>query len=124
MSTERILNAAMAYSSRHHHGNLYDILNVLTPKIGFITSALSSAQNNTIGPPPKFYINNQALEGFVDFFRKQDCLSACNHCDYCQRIANEVIQFDHDEVDHYVAMLNVFLNDLSSSTFCLKLRQD
>jgi collagenase-like PrtC family protease len=124
MSTERILNAAMAYSSRHYHGNLYDILNVLTPKIGSINSVLPGAQNNTVGPPPKFYIDNQALEGFMDFFRKQDCLSGCNHCDYCQRIANEVIQYDRDEVDHYIAMLNVFLDDLSSSTFCLKLRQD
>jgi hypothetical protein len=89
-----------------------------------INSASPGAQNYTIGPPPKFYIDNQALEGFMDFFRKQDCLSGCNHCDYCQKIANEVIQFDRDEVDHYVAMLNVFLDDLSSSTFCLKLRQD
>jgi collagenase-like PrtC family protease len=124
MSTERILNAATAYSSRHYHGNLYDILNVLTPKIGFINSALPSAQNNTIGPPPKLYIDNQALEGFMDFFRKQNCLSGCNHCDYCQKIANEAIQFDRDEVDQYVAMLNVFLDDLSSSMFYLKLRQD
>jgi collagenase-like PrtC family protease len=115
MSTERILHAATAYSSRRYQGNLYDILNVITPKLGFISSALPGGQNNVIGPLPKFYIDNQALEGFMDFFRKQNCLSGCAHCDYCQRIANKVIQFDRDEVDEYIATLNVSLDNLSSS---------
>jgi len=45
MPAERILHAAAAYSSRHYQGNLYDILNVITPKIGFISSALPGVQN-------------------------------------------------------------------------------
>jgi collagenase-like PrtC family protease len=115
MSTERILNAATAYSSRHYQGNLYDILNVITPKIESTDSALPGAQNDVIGPPPKFYIDNQALEGFMDFFKKQNCLSGCEHCDYCQRIASKVVQFDREEVDEYLAMLNASLDNLSSS---------
>ncbi len=115
MSTERILNAATAYSSRHYQGNLYDILNVITPKIESTDSALPGAQNDVIGPPPKFYIDNQALEGFMDFFKKQNCLSGCGHCDYCQRIASKVVQFDREEVDEYLAMLNASLDNLSSS---------
>ncbi len=115
MSAERILQAATAYSSRHYQGNLYDILNIITPKIGFINSALPGVQNNVIEPPPKFYIDNQALEGFMDFFGKQDCLSGCSQCNYCQRIANKVIQFDRNEVDEYIAMLNASLDKLSSS---------
>jgi collagenase-like PrtC family protease len=115
MSAERILQAATAYSARHYQGNLYDILNIITPKIGFINSALPGVQNNVIEPPPKFYIDNQALEGFMDFFGKQDCLSGCSQCNYCQRIANKVIQFDRDEVDEYIAMLNASLDKLSSS---------
>ena len=115
MSAERILQAATAYSSRHYQGNLYDILNIITPKIGFINSALPGVQNNVIEPPPKFYIDNQALEGFMDFFGKQNCLSGCSQCNYCQRIANRVIRFDRDEVDEYIAMLNASLDKLSSS---------
>ncbi len=115
MSAERILQAATAYSSRHYQGNLYDILNIITPKIGFINSALPGVQNNVIEPPPKFYIDNQALEGFMDFFGKQDCLSGCSQCNYCQRIANKVIQFDRNEVDEYIAVLNASLDKLSSS---------
>jgi collagenase-like PrtC family protease len=115
MPSERILRAATAYSSRHYQGNLYDIMNVITPKLGFISPALPGGQNSVIGALPKFYIDNQALEGFIDFFRKQNCLSGCSHCDYCQRIAAKVIQFDRDEVNEYVATLNASLDDLSSS---------
>jgi collagenase-like PrtC family protease len=115
MPTERILHAATAYSSRHYQGNLYDILNVIIPKFGFSSAALPGGQNNVIGSPPKFYIDNQALEGFMDFFRKQNCLFGCSHCDYCQHIASKVIQFDRDEVDEYIAALNASLDNLSSS---------
>lgn len=114
MPTERILRAATAYSSRHYQGNLYDILNVIAPKTGFIGSALPGEQSN-VGPVPKFYVDNQALEGFMDFFKKQNCLSGCSHCDYCRRIASKVIQFDGDEVDDYIAALTASLDNLSSS---------
>jgi len=107
MPAERILHAATAYSSRHYEGNLYDILNVITPK--------TSVQNNVSVASPRFYIDNQALEGFVDFFKKQNCLSGCGQCNYCQRIADKVIQFDRDEVDEYTAMLSASLDNLSSS---------
>jgi collagenase-like PrtC family protease len=115
MPTERILRAATAYSSRHYEGNLYDILNVIAPKTGFIGSALPGEQSNGVGSPPRFYIDNQALEGFMDFFKKQNCLSGCSHCDYCRRIASKVIQFDGDEVDDYIAALTASLDNLSSS---------
>jgi collagenase-like PrtC family protease len=115
MPTERILRTATAYSSRHYQGNLYDILNVITPKVGLVNSVLPGVPNNAAGSPPKFYIDNQALEGFMDFFKKQNCLSGCSRCDYCQRIADKVVQFDRDEVDEYIAMLNASLDNLSSS---------
>jgi collagenase-like PrtC family protease len=115
MPSERILRAATAYSSRHYEGNLYDILNVIAPKTGFIGSALPGEQSNGVGSPPRFYIDNQALEGFMDFFKKQNCLSGCSHCDYCRRIASKVIQFDGDEVDDYIAALTASLDNLSSS---------
>jgi collagenase-like PrtC family protease len=115
MPSERIVHAATAYSSRHYEGNLYDILNIITPKNGFINSALPGVQNNGNGSLPKFYIDNQALEGFMDFFRKQNCPSGCGQCNYCQRVADKVIQFDRDEVDGCIAMLNASLDNLSSS---------
>ena len=118
MPTERILNTAKAYSSRRYQGNLYDILNIITPKVGFGHSDLPGVRDDVIGSPPKLYIDNQALEGFIDFFKKQSCLSGCSNCSYCQRIADEVIQFDHTEVNEYVGMLNMYLCNLASSGMC------
>jgi collagenase-like PrtC family protease len=115
MPTEKILRAAKAYASRHYQGNLYDILNVVPPKAGFASSALPGEQGNGIGSPPRYYIDNQALEGFLGFFKKQDCSSGCDRCGYCQRIADKAIQFDGDEVDEYVAALNETLDNLCSS---------
>jgi collagenase-like PrtC family protease len=115
MPTEKILRAAKAYASRHYQGNLYDILNVVPPKAGFASSALPGEQDNGIGSPPRYYIDNQALEGFLGFFKKQDCSSGCDRCGYCQRIADKAIQFDSDEVDEYVAALNETLDNLCSS---------
>ncbi len=115
MPTEKILRAAKAYSSLRYQGNLYDILNVITPRTGSVNSTLSGEQSNGVGVPPGFYIDNQALEGFMDFFRKQDCSSGCSHCGYCQRIADRVMRFDRDEVDEYVGALNQSLDNLSSS---------
>jgi collagenase-like PrtC family protease len=115
MPTERILNTAAAYAARHYQGNLYDILNVITPKVGFGHSDLPGMQNGVIGSPPSLYIDNQALAGFIDFFKKQNCVSGCSHCNYCQRIADEVIRFDSQEVNEYVGMLNTYLDNLANS---------
>ena len=115
MPSEWIINASEAYSSRKYQGNLRNILYVPDPKIGCANSTLASIETTRIGSPPKVYIDNQGLEGFIDFFKKQDCLSACAHCNYCQKIADKVVGIDHAEGDEYVAGLKNFLNDLTSS---------
>jgi len=115
MPSERILHSAAAYSARRYQGNLYDILNVIAPKLAGIGSLLPNGQSNAIASLPKFYIDNQGLEGFMDFFKKQNCASGCGHCDYCRRVADKVIQFDRNEVEQYVAALSAVLENLSSS---------
>ncbi len=117
MPTERILRAAAAYSSRHYEGNLHDILNALAPKIGFVNAGPTGATGHTPAPPPELYIDNQALDGFIDFFRKQNCLSECYRCDYCRKTADRLIRFDRNQVDEYVARLTGALDSLSDSAF-------
>jgi len=114
MSTERILKGAQAYASRHYEGNLYDILNVVVPKTGFISAAVPSARNSVIAPPG-LYIDNQALAGFLDFFEKQNCPAGCHHCDYCDEVASRVVQCNRDEVSEYTAVVTAALESLSSS---------
>ena len=115
MPMEWIVNATSAYASLHYAGNLYDILSVLAPKVKDATLPLSSAQITTINLPSEVYIDNQALSGFIDFFEKQDCLSGCAHCDYCQKIADKVVKLDIDEVDKCVCKLKSSLSDLTGS---------
>jgi len=114
LSTERIVKAAAAYASRHHDGNLYDILNVVVPKAGFVGSGLPNARNSGI-EPPRFHIDNRALDGFLDFFTKQDCLSGCDRCDYCRQVASRVVRFNEEKVDEYRGTLRAALDTLSSS---------
>lgn len=114
--TDHILRAARAYLSRQYEGNLHDLLNVLTPRIGLINTDPSGATGHTPAPPPDLYIDNRALEGFIDFFRKQNCLSECHHCDYCRKMAEKAVRFDRKEVDEYVAMLTQALHSLSDSS--------
>jgi len=115
MPTEWIINATAAYSSRQYWGNLYDILIGLTPKITHTNPALPVTQTTTPDSPPTIHIDNQGLEGFIDFFKEQDCLSGCGSCDYCQRIAGNVVQLDRDEARGYVSALSRQLDDLTNS---------
>jgi Collagenase and related proteases len=152
MSTEWILNAAEAYSSRQYKGNLCDILQVINTATKYANPSSALSRVVELGPkltkhkdliratqdsatlhphmkllenenfrsflhaqPPETYIDNQALEGFIDFFKKQDCLSGCSHCNYCQRVADEAVRLDQNEAREYVSVLNRFLDDLTSS---------
>jgi len=115
MPTEWIINAAKAYSTLRYQGNLYDLLNPLAPKTVSAASNLSSTQAAAMASLPEVYIDNQALEGFIEFFKEQDCLSGCGRCQYCQEIADRVVKFDHYKVDKYISALKKFLDDLATS---------
>jgi collagenase-like PrtC family protease len=115
MSTEWIINASEAYASLSYPGNLHDILNNFSPKTRCVADNLSDTQITTLASPPKVYIDNQALDGFIDFFRKQDCLSECGRCQYCQEIANRVVEIDRGETDEYISVLKKLLDDLAHS---------
>jgi collagenase-like PrtC family protease len=115
MPTESILRASAAYLSGQYQGNLYDILHALNPTVRWVSPGSGKIQSATIGSPPKIYIDNQALDGFIEFFKKQDCLSGCANCDYCREIADKAIRFDRREVDEYLAELEAFMDNLTSS---------
>ncbi len=119
MPSEWIINATAAYSSGQYQGNLCDILYVPNAKIEYVDPASASTQTARIVSPPKGYIDNQTLEGFIDFFKKQNCLAGCADCNYCRKTADKVVQLDHHETDEYVSVLKSFLNDLTSSRIFL-----
>ncbi|MBN1863109.1 MAG: U32 family peptidase [Dehalococcoidales bacterium] len=114
-STEWIINASQAYAAKSYPGNLHDIINNFSPKTRCISANLSDTQISTIASPPKVYIDNQALDGFIDFFKKQNCLAECGRCQYCQEVANRVVRVDHNKVDEYITVLKKLLDDLAHS---------
>jgi collagenase-like PrtC family protease len=115
MSTEWIVNATEAYSTQRYPGNLHDILNNFSPKTKCVPDNLSATEISAIASPPKVYIDNQALDGFIDFFGKQDCLSECGRCQYCLEVANRVVRVEHEETEEYISVLKKLLDDLAHS---------
>ncbi len=113
MPTEWIINAAEAYTSGPYPGNLYDILNNFSPKTRNVAAGRS--QPAAVMAPPRVYIDNQKMGGFIEFFKKQDCVSGCAQCHYCQDVADRAVTLDSAEVAKYVATLKTHLGDLSSS---------
>ena len=122
MPTDWIVNVVKAYTSFSYPGNLYDLLNNFSPKTKNAEPHLSSTQLDAIASPPKVYIDNQALDGFLDFFKKQDCLSGCVDCGYCQEMADRVVTIDRNEVESYTRVLSELLSDLAQSNM-FKIRQ-
>ncbi len=66
---------------------------------------------NTISS--SIYIDNQNLRGFIDFFKKNNCLLSCEECGYCQEWAKRVIRLNEQEVDKYVRLFNKMLSNLT-----------
>jgi len=114
MPTDWIVNVAKAYAEMKYEGNLYDLLNPLAPKTANAASSMSSEQAAVLSSLPDVHIDNQALDGFADFFRNQNCLAGCGQCNYCQEIADKVVRFEQGRVGHYVTALKKFLSNLSS----------
>jgi len=65
--------------------------------------------------PVKPYIDNTKLNGFIDFFKNQDCLSECNNCNYCQKWADKAVSIEQKDVDQYIAAVSALLKDLKTS---------
>lgn len=129
MSTKWLINTAGAYFSRKYDGNLADLLNIsqlaVDPDVrspqyqAYLSEAklIKEEKIITIGQlyPVKPYIDNSKLDGFIDFFKKQDCISECDSCDYCQQWADQVVRINKEEVDQYVSAMSALLKDLKTS---------
>ncbi len=87
--SEYILNTARAYAAGILEGNLMNLFNIPVPMIQY-----TIGQYMEPGFTPELpYIDNRALDGFLDFFRNKSCAqSDCNECHYCDRIAEKVVK--------------------------------
>jgi collagenase-like PrtC family protease len=87
MSTSWLSRAVTAYANKQYKGNLFDILS---------GGALDADPDNNA----YCYIDNTKLDGFLDFFKTQDCRNMCETCNYCRKIAEKAVTYNKKIVDY------------------------
>jgi len=117
MDTSWLVRAVDAYSNRKYEGNLVDIIQ------GFsFSSSGSHKKDKNIGFREsldreylaKLYIDNTKLDGFIEFFKKQNCNAMCDECKYCEEWAKKVVRLNKEQVDSYTSYVKDYLDDIIS----------
>lgn len=63
-------------------------------------------------------IDNKALDGFIDRFKKTSCQPIdCHKCGYCHRWAEKVVTMDPEYHDRVVGLLGDLLDEMYSGSF-------
>ncbi|MFX1497366.1 MAG: U32 family peptidase [Promethearchaeota archaeon] len=118
MPTSWIVRSVKAFSSRKYEGNLIDIIE------GFSNSVPEGLDNvsqkgfkDTLGKEykSKLYIDNTKLNGFIDFFKKQNCIAMCDDCNYCAEWAKKAVYLDKEEASKYVESVREYMEDILTS---------
>jgi len=60
---------------------------------------------------PQILVDNNLLDGFIEFFKTKDCRWECAYCDYCESKAKEVITADEDEIAEYIFAITNFFQE-------------
>jgi hypothetical protein len=109
--TESLLQIVNAYERKSFKGNLVELLSL--PQHGaFLSPNMEVLQRTDLIEPEKMgeameilkepfpgkvFIDNAKLNGFLDYFKKTDCLHTdCDRCGYCEQIASRAISIDEE----------------------------
>jgi collagenase-like PrtC family protease len=118
MSTEWIVRSVDAFSSRKYDGNLIDIIQGFSMSFGGLEKKDPNIRlTDTLGreSKSKLYLDNTKLNGFIDFFKNQNCIAMCDECNYCEEWAKKSIILDKDESERYVDSIKNYLDDILTS---------
>ncbi|MFX0049056.1 MAG: U32 family peptidase [Candidatus Hermodarchaeota archaeon] len=118
MSTQWITRSVKAFSSRKYEGNLVDIVQGFSMSFGGLEQKDPNVKlTAAIGKESKskLIIDNSKLDGFIDFFKKQDCLAMCNDCSYCEEWAKKAIFLDKEESHRYIESIKQYMDDILTS---------
>jgi collagenase-like PrtC family protease len=107
MSTEKIILTTKAYSNRKYDGNLLNILNGVT----ILDGSRRKVGVPEIKPPS---IDNSRLDGFLDFFKRKNCFNECADCDYCKKIAEQIVEVHKSENEFLVDILDLYGKNMIS----------
>ncbi|MFW9822949.1 MAG: U32 family peptidase [Candidatus Thorarchaeota archaeon] len=118
MSTEWITRSVKAFSSRKYEGNLIDVIQGFSMSFGGLEKKDPNIKlTETLGEESKskLYIDNTKLDGFIDFFKKQNCIAMCNSCNYCEEWAIKSVLLNEEESTRYVESIKTYMSDLVTS---------
>ncbi len=113
LTTDRLLISIKAYSEKRYDGNLADILE----GFAFIADGVMEEKPNSDSLKPHLRIENAKLDGFIDFFKKQDCEANCGDCKYCEQWAKKAITMNKIGADAQLFSLGAMRKNLNTSRF-------
>ena len=100
MSLQWLRRMAGAYAARSYHGNLADLL-----------SGTSFDANGTV----HYRIDNDALDGFMDYFTEnRNCSTACTSCGYCREVADRAVSFTPKKAKLFINSCRMLLEGLTT----------
>jgi collagenase-like PrtC family protease len=118
MSTQWITRSVKAFSSRKYDGNLIDIIQGFSMSFGGLEQKDPNMKlTETIGEESKskLIIDNTQLDGFIDFFKKQNCIAMCHDCNYCEEWARKAVKVNNEESQRYVESIKQYMEDIVTS---------
>ena len=102
-STSAILETVKAYAEEKYEGNLLDVIPLIPSSRG--------DEFHILADPP-IYVDNQKLNGFLDYFESSKCRTSCHTCNYCKGIAKKAIKVTNKK------RLDDFVNSLPEEFNC------
>jgi len=134
MSTNWIFRATSAYSRKEYNGSLSDIIDyslvgieedVRTLEFQTIVRGATDIQSPNFMKlaqftPKRPYINNNKLDGFIDYFVDGKCNGICDECNYCKEFAKKSLEEDEAERKTQLEFYQQLHNDLVTSSMFQK----
>jgi collagenase-like PrtC family protease len=117
MPTSWIVRSVKAFSSRKYEGNLIDIIEGFSNSMAESDRVPEEGFKETLGKESrgKLFIDNTKLDGFIDFFKKQNCVAMCDDCNYCSEWAKKVVTLDKEEAGKYIESVQGYMKDILTS---------
>jgi collagenase-like PrtC family protease len=131
MTTGALIRIINAYTEGYYKGNLLDLLPHPSVNLAISRPALLSKIKYFFRPnfvnvfklykvksimrDLDVYIDNRALDGFIEFFLREDCeLKSCRECGYCYDIAERVVKINTSSMEKTRRLHREFLDSLVS----------
>lgn len=133
-STDWIVRAARAYANGRYDGNLADIIAypyMQTPEDRLVSNPIRQLLRpehvnlktlevlKRLGAPEDLvYVDNRALDGFLEFFKKNSCDDhSCDvSCHHCRVAADKAVTVQHDKATKRLADFEMMFDMLGDGT--------